>query len=794
MNSDYDQESPLILIVDDEAVNRLILESNLKRQGFRTVSSSSGQECLDLARREQPDLVLLDIIMPGLDGFQTCQTLKDAPETRDIPVIFLSALTDTGVKTKGFEAGGVDYVSKPFDAKELLARVRTHLTLRNQERQLRVYSEKLEEMVDERTTKLKQAELELQRNYDMQTALNQLLQLSLQELPLEELLQQCLDSILGISWLTLQNRGCVYLQEDEEAVYRMVAHRNLPEHVLERCATIVPGECACGKAIEEQRVLVVPDEDIEHNKLSPTGIEPHSNICVPIRSQHATLGILNLFIQRDARLAQPETAFFGAVANTLMQMILYKRAEQRMLHHVFHEPLSNLPNRTALLDGLNVEINQARNEEGYRFALVLINLDRFNRFNESLGYDLGDKLILSSMQRILDERKADEDVFHLGGDGFAVLIRQLREVADPLLLAERILDGLKQPHQLDGHEIQISASAGVVLSDVRYDRGEDLLRDADIALHLAKSRGRGRFEVFSHVMHEKARQAMQTFMDLRLALQRDEFVLFYQPIICLTTRRTIGVEALIRWIHPVRGMISPGEFIPLAEETGLILPMGRWVLEKACLDMRDFTGSKDSPNSPKPFMVSVNLSGKQFAQQDLYEQVEAVLQETDFPPECLKLEITESVVMENAEAATRILERLKRLKIKISIDDFGTGYSSLSYLHRFSADILKVDRSFVSRMHLGGENLEIIRTIVTLAQALKMEVVAEGVETEEELKTLTVLRCDYAQGFYFAKPMPLEQLREGPFGLSRDEQSAAMDRRGGPPDRRVTPGRREMDG
>ncbi|PTN38878.1 EAL domain-containing protein [Desulfonatronum sp. SC1] len=787
MNPDHTQESPLVLVVDDEAVNRLILESNLKRQGFRIVSASSGQECLDLTRREQPDLVLLDIIMPGMDGFQTCQILKDAPETRDIPVIFLSALTDTGVKTKGFEAGGVDYVSKPFDAKELLARVRTHLTLRNQERQLRVYSEKLEEMVDERTTKLKQAEQDLQRNFDMQTALNQLLHLSLQELPLEELLQQCLDSILGITWLTLQNRGCIYLQEGEGDVYRMVAQRNLPENVQVQCATIVPGQCACGKAIAEQRILVVPDEDVEHNKLSPEGVEPHSNICVPIRSQHATLGLVNLFIQRDTLLTRQELVFLGAVANTLMQMILYKRAEQRMLHHVLHEPLSNLPNRTALLDGLNVEIKQARDMEGYRFALVLINLDRFNRFNESLGYDLGDKLILSSIQRILDERKAEEDVFHLGGDGFAVLTRQLREVADPLLLAERILDGLKQPHQLDGHEIQISASAGVVLSDARYDHGEDLLRDADIALHLAKSRGRGRFEVFSSMMHEKAKHAMQTFMDLRLALQREEFVLFYQPIICLTTRRTIGVEALIRWFHPARGMISPLDFIPLAEETGLILSMGRWVLEKACRDMREFAIVIDGE---PPFMVSVNLSGKQFAQSDLYEQVEAVLQETDFPPECLKLEITESVVMENAEAATRILERLKGLNIKIAIDDFGTGYSSLSYLHRFSADILKVDRSFVSRMHMGDENLEIIRTIVTLAQALNMEVVAEGVETEEEVKTLTVLRCDYAQGFYFAKPMPLEQLVQGSL-LGKGEQES--DRREGPPDRRETSGRRDTD-
>ncbi|GAB6058826.1 EAL domain-containing protein [Desulfonatronum parangueonense] len=783
--------TPLILVVDDESVNRLILESNLKKFELRTISASSGQECLELARREKPDLILLDIIMPEMDGFETCLALKSEQESRDIPVIFLSALTDSSIKTKGFEAGGVDYVSKPFDSRELLARVRTHLTLRNQEKQLRLYSETLEDMVDERTNKLKSAEKELQRNYEMQTALNQLLQLSLQELPLENLLQQCLESILETSWLALQNRGCIFLQEEAGTRYNMSAHSNLPPIILDRCASILPGECACGKAIEEQEIIVVPDDAPAHKAPASLMPDPHSHICVPIRSKDSTVALMNLYADKGRGLTQQDLVFLKAVGRTLAQIILYKRTEQRIFHHVYHEPLTNLPNRAALLDRLNKEIEKLRSVPDYKFSLILANLDRFNRFNESLGYDLGDKLILSSAQRILVNRKAEEEVLHLGGDGFAVLMKDLSEPVAPLLLAEKILEALKQPHHLDDQELQTTASAGVVLSNTGYERAEDVLRDADIALHQAKNKGRGRFEVFNCLMHQKARQTMQMFMDLRLALQRNEFVLFYQPIICLSSGRAEGVEALIRWFHPAQGMVSPGEFIPLAEETGLILPIGRWVLERACLDMLQFA---EDLGFSEPMMVSVNLSAKQFAQKDLFEQVEAILECTGFPPQCLKLEITESVIMENAEAAVRILDRLKKLGIKISIDDFGTGYSSLSYLNRFSADILKVDRSFVSRMHLGGENLEIVRTIVTLAQAMKMMVIAEGVETKEEMDALIALKCEYAQGYYFAKPMPLDQLRGSQmFGESEDRRGLTADRRGKLPDRRASNGRRASD-
>lgn len=782
------QPSPLILIVDDEPVNRLILESSLTKNGYLTVSAASGEECLDVAAKKQPDLILLDILMPGMNGFDTCRRLKQIPVTKDIPVIFLSTLSDSEQKTQGFERGGVDYVSKPFDTRELLARVRTHLTIRSQEIQLREYTDNLEEMVQERTGQLQQAEQELQRNYDMQTALNHLLQLSLQDLPLKELLQQCLENILRIPWLVLQNSGCIYLREEHDDVFHMVAHFNLPQNVLEQCTTITPGNCACGRAIQDEAIVTVQDHELPHNALVAGIPTPHNHVCVPIRSKAATLGLLNLYMEKAREPSKQELQFLQAVATTLMQMILYKKAEERMLHHVFHDPLTGLPNRSALLDRLDAETRRLSHDPEYKFALILFNLDRFNSFNESFGFELGDKLITTTSARLLEDRKANEELLHLGGDEFALLLKDLDDLVSPLLVVEEVLETVRQPYHVEGHFLEITASAGVVLSDLRYEKGDDILRDADTATHQAKIKGRGRFVVFNQVMHQKARQAMQTFIDLRQAMERNEFVLFYQPIICVKTARAVGVEALIRWQHTTRGMVSPGEFIPVVEETGLILPLGKWILEKACEDMNVFIAQQDLV---QPLMLSVNLSGKQFAQGDLFEQIEATLRKTGFPPQHLKLELTESVVMDNAEAAVRIMEKLKTLNVRISIDDFGTGYSSLSYLHKFSADILKVDRSFISRMLQGGENLEIVRTIITLGQALKMQVVAEGVETGEEFDMVKQLGGDYVQGYYFAKPMPLDQLRECPLFARRQVQDEAeKDRRVNEDDRRQIPDRR----
>jgi diguanylate cyclase (GGDEF)-like protein len=781
--------SPVILIVDDEPVNRLILESSLQKNGYQTVSAASGEECLVAAETQSPDLILLDILMPGLSGFDTCQRLKSQPRTKNIPVIFLSTLNDADQKTKGFESGGVDYLGKPFDTGELLARVRLHLTLRSQEAQLRQYADNLEEMVDQRTSELKRAEEKLQGNYEMQTALNHLLQLSLQELPLNSLLQHCLENILQIPWLVLQNRGCIYLRNQDEASFAMVAQHNLPANVLEHCSVITPGECACGRAIREESIITVLDQDLRHNRLVADIDESHNHICVPIKSKTTSLALLNLYVEKGRTPSAREEQFLQAVANTLMQMILYKQAEERMLHHVYHDPLTSLPNRTSLLDKLEKETRSMQDDPDYKFALILLNIDRFNSFNESFGFELGDRLITSTAARLLENRNPGEEVLHLGGDEFALLLKDLDDLVSPLLLTEEILEIIRQPYHMEGHQLQATASAGVVLSHFRYNKGEDMLRDADTAVHLAKRKGRGRFEIFNQKMHLNARQAMQNFIDLRQALDQKEFVLFYQPIVDVLTSQAIGVEALIRWQHPARGMVSPGEFIPIVEETGLILPLGKWILEQSCTDMKAFMREQ---NLAEPIILSVNLSGKQFAQSDLFEQIEASLIQTKFPPDLLKLEITESVVMENAEAAVRILEKLKQLDVKTSIDDFGTGYSSLSYLHRFPVDILKVDRSFVSRISLGGENMEIVRTIVTLGHALNMQIIAEGVETIEELGAIRNLGCEYAQGYYFAKPMSLEDLRKCDLFVRQSEQDGtAFDRRHNLDDRRQIPERRE---
>ncbi len=745
---------PLILVVDDEGVNRLLLESILKKTGFRTVSSSSGKGCLEAAKIHSPNLILLDIMMPDMDGFSTCRQLKSQSETKDIPVIFLSALKDAEQKTKGFASGGVDYVSKPFDATELVARVRLHLTLRSQEIKLRQYADKLENMVEERTSELNEAKQKLQQNYDIQTALNHLLQIALRDLPRPSLLQKCLESILNIPWLALKNQGSIHLRERDDDAFLMAAQSNLTQDVLQWCSVIIPGVCACGRAIREEAILTIRDEDLP-DKCSQRVSRPHSHICIPIRSETTLVALLTLYVDNNRVLVSREKEFLQAVANTLVQMILYKQAEEKMLHHLLHEPLTNLPNRAALLERLKAETLRLQSDPDYKFALILLNMDRFTSFNESFDYQLGDKLIISIASRLLQLCRSNDDLLHLGGDSFALLLKELDDLGSPMLVAGDVLEIVRQPYQLEGHLLQATASAGVVLSDVRFQKSDDILRYADTAVHQAKTRGRDRFEVFTHQMHQKAKQVMQTFMDLRQALDLKEFVLFYQPIVSLELGRAVGVEALVRWMHPTRGLVSPGEFIPIAEETGLILPLGRWILEKACTDMKEF-GARMGQS--QEMMLSVNLSAKQFAQSDLFEQIEVTLRHTQFPPTLLKLEITESVVMENAEAAVRILGKLRQLNVKISIDDFGTGYSSLSYLHRFPVDVLKVDRSFIQRMHLGGDNLEIVRTIVTLARTLKMQVVAEGAETKEEVAILADLGCEYVQGYYFARPMPLDEL------------------------------------
>ena len=442
-----------------------------------------------------------------------------------------------------------------------------------------------------------------------------------------------------------------------------------------------------------------------------------------------------------------------------------KRAEQKLLHDALHDTLTGLPNRTLFLERLDGALSRHKRRENSVFAVLFVDLDRFKVINESLGHAIGDQLLIEAGRVLLSCVRPGDTVARLGGDEFTVLLDDTGDELFATRVANKIHDALLVPFDLGGHEVFTTASIGIALSATGYERPEDCLRDADTAMYRAKARGKSRHEIFDKSMHKRALALLSLETDLRRAVERQEFKLVYQPIVVVKNGAIAGFEALIRWHHPKRGLIPPVDFIPIAEETGLIIPIGRWVLREACLQMRKWTMDLAPRTTAAPLTMSVNLSGKQFLYAPLPQEICQILEETGLEPSRLKLEITESVLMENAEAAAAMLRDLRARGIQLSIDDFGTGYSSLSYLLRFPIDTLKIDRTFVSGMadsagdgsegseNRGAENLELVRAIVTLARNLGMDVVAEGVETEGQRIRLEALGCQHAQGYLFSPPV-----------------------------------------
>ncbi|MCA1613022.1 MAG: PAS domain S-box protein, partial [Acidobacteria bacterium] len=390
---------------------------------------------------------------------------------------------------------------------------------------------------------------------------------------------------------------------------------------------------------------------------------------------------------------------------------------------------------------------------GHLFAVLFLDLDRFKVINDSLGHTVGDQLLVALARRLQGTLRAGDAVARLGGDEFALLLNNLSGPESALRVAERVHQQLAQPFTLSGHEVFASGSIGIALSTTGYANEEDVLRDADTVMYRAKSQGKP-YEVFDMVMHARAVAQMTLENDLRRALERDEFCVHYQPIVSLQTGRISGFEALVRWNHPARGLVQPNDFIPLAEETGIIVPLGLWVLEAACRQMREWHALSPLHAGLK---LSVNLSGRQFSQPDLFDRITRALVETNFDPRCLQVEITESVIMDNAKLIVSTMGALRDLGVEIAIDDFGTGYSSLSYLQRFPIHTLKIDRSFISQEGTDdADNDEIVRTIILLARNMGKDVVAEGVETEGQLARLRELHCTYAQGYLFSRPQTAE--------------------------------------
>ena len=465
---------------------------------------------------------------------------------------------------------------------------------------------------------------------------------------------------------------------------------------------------------------------------------------------NAVLSTAILVFAQHRNLLEKDRLIEMMQLNEKLQVELKQRklTEDRLAYTSVHDPLTDLPNRVLFIDRLSHVMERTKRRKDYMYAVFFLDLDRFKVVNDSLGHSVGDKLLIESAQRISACMRSEDTVARLGGDEFVILLEDIKDNADALQVAERIQNNLTMPFDLDGHMVFVFASIGIVLSGADYESPDDVLRDADIAMYRAKGQGLGRYEIFDPTMLDRAMTRLELETDLRKALEYQQFVVHYQPILNMVSQRIVGFEALVRWQHPTKGLIPPAEFIPTAEETGLIIPLGYWVLDEACRQIHTWNVQY---SSDPPLTINVNLSIRQCEQPDLVQKISDILHKNRLDASLLKLELTESLIIKDAEFITVMLSDFRELGIQVQIDDFGTGYSSLSYLHTLPIDTLKIDRSFISRLGTNNNGAEIVQTILSLAHNLGMKVIAEGVETDEQYSELSAMDCEFMQGFLFSK-------------------------------------------
>jgi diguanylate cyclase (GGDEF)-like protein/PAS domain S-box-containing protein len=681
-----------LLIVDDEESNRDMLSRRLQRQGFEIQVAEDGPQALASIWNAAPDMVLLDIRMPGMSGMQVLQEIRKRYSPTELPVIMVTAESQSASVVEALQIGANDYVTKPVDMPVALARIRTHLNQKTLSAALRESEERYARAARGANDGLWDWDLEAGEIYFS---------------PRWKEMLGYRDSDIGRrpdEWL------CRVHPED-----------------FPRLQAAVAAHCR----------RETPQLDCEYR-------------------MHSRDGTYRWMLGRGV-----------AVWSESGEAIRIAGSQTDITASKVGDPLTGLPNRVLFMDRLERRIEQAGRHPEREFAVILLDVDRFKNVNDSLGHAVGDLLLQSLAARLRDALRSSDTVARLhedcgvarlAGDEFALLLYEIRQPGNAVTVAERITAALRAPFMLNGHEVFITASMGIAGSVPGYERAEDLLRDAGTALHCAKMAGRARFEIFDADMRRRAIARLQMETDLRRAIERDELRLHYQPIVDLRTGNIAGFEALVRWQHPLRGLIYPVEFIAVAEETGLIVPAGHWILEQACRDVQRWLQSGRGQTVLPGLTFHINFSPVQLAEPDAMREIERILLRS-WPGGrgCgLSFEITEGTMMQNSDALMMLLARLRDLDIGLDIDDFGTGYSSLSQLQHLPVQTLKIDRAFVSQIGVEDESLEIIRTIVALAHNLGMNVIAEGVETAQQLAELKALRCEYAQGYYFGKPTDRE--------------------------------------
>lgn len=581
------------------------------------------------------------------------------------------------------------------------------------------------------------ADERMRRDMRYQRLLNRILETSIDSIPFEQQMGRVLDLLLGGDELPLQPKGAIFLANEEKTDLRPLVYRGLSDDYQMRCPGVLGGEPGCAGDS--------PD----------TTREGPGCQCLPLRSRDHLFGAALLFWKPGHAPSVEEMELLTTVTHAIASLIDRHTAEEQLEQHAYYDILTGLPNRTLFMDWLARTVQRARRHAEHRFAVLFLDFDRFKNINDSLGHTLGDQMLKEVAIRLQRCVRPSDTVARLGGDEFTLLLDDIDEVADALRIAERIHEELRQPIRLDEHDIYASTSIGIAINTEAYETPDEVLRDADIAMYQAKAEGPGQTKVFDNVMHTSAVALLKTETELRHALERNELCVHYQPIVDLAAGRVAGFEALVRWRHPDRGLVMPDEFIHVAEETGLISPLGEAVLRQACRQVTDWNSM---PRVRRDGLyVSVNISGIQLLNPQWLSQLDATLVETGCSARHLRLELTESVLMRNAELTGQVLLALKKRGIRIYLDDFGTGYSSLSYLHRYPFDALKIDRSFVRNLPLGEEHASLFRAFSAIGHNFGLDVVAEGVETAIELEEVRRLGCDAVQGYYFGRPVSAEE-------------------------------------
>jgi len=692
-----------ILIIDDTPANLGVVAQNLEENDCEILVAQDGEEGLKRAALAQPDLILLDVMMPGIDGIETCRRLKASEATRAIPVIFMTALADVADKVAGFAVGGVDYVTKPFQVEELLARVNTHLALCAIQQELAAQNRRLGEEVAVR----RKAEAALQMS----------------EVRYRRLFETAKDGILLLDFSTARvidaNPMLAKMFGYDVATLRgQLFHELEPFHSMPECRAALA--------------------DLQANEVA--------------FADHWALGTGET-IRIDVEFVGSVYVMDGTkvIQCNFRDITDRKRAEARIQYMALHDALTGLPNRTLLEDRLNQIITRAsRNEK--QAAVLLLDLDHFKVINDSLGHHIGDRLLEIMATRLRDGLRASDTAARLGGDEFVIVLSEINEAAEAALVARKILKLLIEPFIIDGNTLHVGGSVGISCYPADGIDPGTLVRAADTAMYDAKRKGRGTFRFYTAELNEAAQSRLRLANDVRHACVRGEFALHYQPQIEAQSGAVTGVEALLRWYHPTQGLIGPGQFIPLLEEIGLIVDVGQWVLKTACLQ-----SAKWARDGLPPVRMGVNVSATQFYRGDIVRMVEEVLQETGLNPALLELELTESLTLDDTETTIKIMHDLKRLGVQLSLDDFGTGWSSLAYLRRFPLDRIKIDRSFIREVDSDATAAAVAQSIMSLAQNLGLGCIAEGVETAEQRNYLQGQQCAEFQGWLFSPALPEQE-------------------------------------